>query len=70
MPPVQACATHARARTCSTLLLGSLGTRGSLMSSQAKMVGSSRYATPVMVLTRVTSAVRKFLYMARHCGDE
>ena len=69
-PPVQACAARARARTCSTLPLGSLGTRGSLMSSHAKMVGSSRYATPVMVFVRVTSAVMKFLYMARHCGDE
>jgi hypothetical protein len=39
------------------------------MSSHAKMVGSSRYATPVTVFTRVISAVKKFLNMARHCGD-
>jgi hypothetical protein len=33
----------------------SLGTRGSFMSSHAKMVDSSLYATPVNVLTLVRS---------------
>jgi hypothetical protein len=52
------------------LPLLSCGTRGSLMSSHAKMVGSSRYATPVTLFTRVTSAVKKSRYSARQAGEE
>ena len=44
--------------------------RGSLMSSHAKIVGSSRYETPVNALTRSMSAFAFALYMRPQSGSE
>ena len=42
--------------------------RASLISSHAKMAGSSLYATPVMVLVRFSSVSTKKRYIAVHVG--
>lgn len=44
--------------TCTMAPVGSASQRGSFMSSQPRMAGSSLYGTPVRVFTRVSTVCR------------